>query len=389
MIKRQIEKEIGLLISEFPIIAILGPRQSGKTTLSQKVFVGYEYISFEDYDVKEFAENDPRGFLKRYSQNVIFDEIQRSPKIISYLQTHVDAVGENGKIVITGSHNFLLMEQISQSLAGRVGICKLLPFSHKEIASISPELNQLIFNGFYPRIYDQKIRPQVFYKNYIATYIEKDLRELKHITNLDTFIRFMRVLAARTGQELKINSIADQCSISHNTVKKWLSVLETSFIIHKVKPYHKNYNKRLVKSPKIYFTDTGLVCSLIGIKSSGELDYHFMRGSIFETFVVDEILKANYNNAEPFEMYFWRDNHKKEIDLIVDFGLKQYGVEIKSTSTIAERHFGGLNYWKKLSGASWENLFIIYGGEQMMTRNGINVIPWKEIFNRTIQKEID
>lgn len=388
MIDRQIEREIEILKNKFPIIAILGPRQSGKTTLSKKIFSDYEYVSFEDYDVNEFAENDPRGFLKKYNKNVIFDEIQRNPKIISYLQTHVDKLNENGRIVITGSHNFLLMEQISQSLAGRVGISKLLPFSYKEIESLNYNLDELIFNGFYPRIYDQNIRAQVFYKNYISTYVEKDIRQIKRITKLDVFIRFMKIIAGRTGQELNLNSIAEQCSISHNTVLEWISVLETSFIVYRIKPYHKNYNKRLVKTPKIYFTDTGLVCSLLGIRNKEELDYHFMKGNIFETFIMNEILKINYNFAEKYEMYYWRDNHKKEIDLIIDFGIKQYGIEIKSSNTISEKYFDGLKYWKSITEFKSENLFLIYGGEENMIRNDMNVLSWNNIFDGMLRSSI-
>jgi predicted AAA+ superfamily ATPase len=296
MLDRQIETELNILRNEFPIIAILGPRQSGKTTLSKKVFSNYEYVSFEDYDVREFAENDPRGFLGRYSENIIFDEIQRSPEIISYLQTHVDQHRGNGKIIITGSHNFLLMEQISQSLAGR------------------------------------------------------------------------------TGQELNLSSLGEECGISHNTVLEWISVLEASFIVYRLKPFHKNYNKRLVKRPKVYFTDTGLVCSLLGIRNKEELDYHFLKGSIFETFIVSEILKADYNTGERFEMYYWRDNHKKEIDLIIDAGRKQLGIEIKSSGTVSEKYFDGLKYWKGLTETDSENLYLIYGGTENMKRNGMNVI---------------
>ncbi|MBI9055947.1 MAG: ATP-binding protein [Bacteroidales bacterium] len=388
MIDRQIEKELQILKNEFPIIAILGPRQSGKTTLAQKVFSKYEYVSFEDYDVYEFAENDPRGFLSRYNENVIFDEIQRNPKIISYLQTHVDKMKKNGTIVITGSHNFLLMEQISQSLAGRVGITKLLPFSINEIIEVENDKNELLFKGFYPRIYDQGIRPEVFYKNYIATYVEKDIRQISKVMKLDVFIKFMRILAGRTGQELNLKSIGEDCGVSHNTIQEWISILEASFIIFRLKPYHKNYNKRLVKTPKIYFTDTGLVCNLLGIRKKEELDYHFLKGNIFETFIINEVLKLNYNLGERFELYYWRDNHKKEIDLIVDFGLKQYGIEIKSSETINEKYFDGLKYWRELTNIDNGNMYLIYGGEENLIRNEMNVVSWNNIFNGMIKNSI-
>ncbi|WP_319560281.1 ATP-binding protein [Marispirochaeta sp.] len=388
MIDRQIEDEINVLKNEFPIVAILGPRQSGKTTLSRKIFSDYEYVSFEDYDVYEFAESDPRGFLNRYSENVIFDEIQRNHKMISYLQTHVDKLKKNGKIVITGSHNFLLMEQISQSLAGRVGITKLLPFSIKEIKDLKIDKNELIFKGFYPRIYDQNIRAEVFYKNYISTYIEKDIRQLKNVNKLDVFIKFMKILAGRTGQEINYKTIGEDCGVSHATIMEWISILEASFIVYRLRPFYNNYNKRLVKSPKLYFTDTGLVCSLLGIRKKEELDYHFLKGSIFETFIINEVMKANYNQGEKYEIYFWRDNHKKEIDLIIDFGMKKYGIEIKSSETINEKYFDGLKYWNELTGIDKENMYLIYGGKENMVRNDMNVISWDNIFDGIIKDSI-
>jgi hypothetical protein len=388
MIDRELEEELKTLQNEFPVIAILGPRQSGKTTLSKKVFSGYDYISMEDIDHREFARNDPRGFLSRYRSNVIFDEIQRVPELMSYLQTHADTQKENGKIVITGSHNFLLMEQISQSLAGRVGITKLLPFSFDEIREHSKSLNDLLYSGMYPRIYDQDIRPETFYKNYISTYVEKDVREIKKITNLDNFMKFIRILAGRTGQELNLSAISEECGISHNTVKEWVSILEASFIIYRIRPYHKNYNKRIVKNPKIYFTDTGLVCNLLGIRKRDEIDYHFLKGNIFETFVVNEFIKYNFNYGEKLELYYWRDNHQKEMDLIVDFGTKHYGIEIKSSGTVQEKYFDTLKYWAKLSGDKLSSLFLIYGGNDNTVRNKINVVSWKSIKKQIIMKAI-
>ena len=388
MIDRQIEEEILILKNEFPVLAILGPRQSGKTTLSQKIFPDYEYVSFEDYDIYEFAENDPRGFLNRYSENVIFDEIQRNPQIISYLQTHVDKLKKNGKIIITGSHNFLLMEQISQSLAGRVGISKLLPFSMKEIEGHDIDKNELILKGFYPRIYDQNIRPDVFYKNYISTYIEKDIRQIKKVMKLDLFIKFMKILAGRTGQELNLKSIGEDCGVSHVTIIDWVSILEASFIIHRIRPFYNNYNKRLVKSPKIYFTDTGLVCNLLGIRKKEELDYHFLKGNIFETFIINEVVKANYNVGEKFELYYWRDSHKKEIDLIIDHGLEKNGIEIKSSGTINEKYFDGLKYWSELTKIERRKMYLIYGGEENLIRNDMNVVSWKNIYDQVIAKSL-
>lgn len=385
MLNRQLEDEINTLVNEFPIIAILGPRQSGKTTISKKLFPNYTYVTLEDLDHREFAQNDPRGFMEKYSRNVIFDEIQRVPLLMSYLQSHVDLMNENGKIIITGSHNFLLMEQISQSLAGRVGITKLLPFSYNELSILKPNLNELIFKGCYPRIYDQNIRPEVFYKNYISTYIEKDIRQIKQITKIDDFLKFIKILAGRTGQELNTNSLGDECGVSHNTIKEWISVLEASFLIYKLKPFHKNYNKRIVKNPKIYFTDTGLVCSLLGIRKKEDIDYHFLKGSLFETFVVNEFIKSNFNYGEKYDIYFWRDNHKKEIDLILDLGLKQYAFEVKSSKTVQEKFFDTLKYWENLTKNDRDNIYLIYGGNENYKRNNFNVLSWDNIFDGLIK----
>jgi len=384
MIDREIEAEIHILKNEFPVVAIVGPRQSGKTVLSKKIFSDYEYISLEDIDHREFAQNDPRGFLERYHSNIIFDEIQRVPDLISYLQTHADNQRENGRIIITGSHNFLLMEYISQSLAGRVGIAKLMPFTVSESAQHAGSLNDVLYTGMYPRIYDQNIRPEAFYKNYISTYVEKDVRHIKRITNLDDFLKFIRILAGRTGQELNLSALGEECGISHNTAKEWISVLEASFLIYKLQPYHKNYNKRIVKNPKVYFSDTGLVCNLLGIRKRDEIDYHFLKGNIFETFVVNEFIKYNFNFGEKLQLYYWRDNHQKEIDLIVDIGIQHYGVEIKSGKTLQEKYFDGLAYWAKLSGTRPSSLFLIYGGQENLVRNQMNVVSWKDIKEKAV-----
>ena len=388
MIDRQLESEIATLRREFPIVAILGPRQSGKTTLAKKAFPGYEYVSLEDIDHREFADQDPRGFLSRYKKGVIFDEIQRVPQLMSYLQSHVDERGSPGEIVITGSHNFLLMEQISQSLAGRVGLTRLLPFSWHEMRGFDLEINELLFSGAYPRIYDQRIRPEIFYKNYVSTYIEKDIRQVKHITKIDGFMKFLRVLAGRTGQELNLHAISEQCGVVHGTIQEWVSVLEASFLVLRLSPYHKNYNKRIVKNQKVYFTDTGLVCSLLGIRDSNELDYHFMRGALFETFVVNELMKNNFNYGEQYGLYFWRDNHQKEMDIIIEAGMKQYGIEIKSGHTVQEKHFAGLRYWQNLTLGDTTALYLVYGGTESYERNGVTVVSWSDIHEKIVQHAI-
>ncbi|TVQ26994.1 MAG: ATP-binding protein [Spirochaetaceae bacterium] len=391
MIKRQLESEIQALRKEFPIIAILGPRQSGKTTLARALFADYSYVSLEDIDHREFAESDPRGFLDRYRSGVIIDEIQRVPQIVSYLQTHVDGLSGTGEIVITGSHNFLLMEQITQSLSGRVGITTLLPFSMYELQTFDQGLTDVLFSGTYPRIYDQDIRPEAFYKNYIATYVEKDVRQITKITKMNEFMSFLRVLAGRTGQELNLSSISDQCGVAHGTIREWISILEASYLIFRLPPYHKNYNKRIVKNPKVYFTDTGIVCSLLGIRDREQIDYHFLKGALFETLMVSELVKAGFNRGEPFQLYFWRDNHQKEIDVVLECGLKQIGIEIKSGKTIRGDSFKGLEYWKSLAAADSPATCLIYAGNETYDRNATRVVGWKSIerdlIHRVVQKE--
>jgi len=381
-IPRKIEKEIRILSKEFPIVAIMGPRQSGKTTLSKHIFKNYKYVSLEDPDIRNLAIDDPRGFLTQYDNKVIFDEIQRAPELFSYLQTHSDELKQNGSFVITGSHNYLLMEKISQSLAGRVGIVTLLPFSIEEIIKYNKniELEELIYKGFYPRIYDQNIRPISFYKTYLSTYIEKDARMIKNITDYDTFYKFIRIMAGRSGQILNTVTISDECGISHNTVKDWVSVLETSYIIFKLHPFYKNYKKRLIKSPKIYFYDTGLACYLLGIKNIENLNTHYLKGNIFETFIVSDFIKNNFNKGEDKNFYFWRDSHKKEIDLLIENGAIIKAIEIKSGRTIKNSFFDGLKYWNDLSKNNPENSYLIYSGDANYQKHLINIISWKKIF---------
>ena len=388
MIDRQLESEIQILRREFPIVAILGPRQSGKTTLAQKAFPDFSYVSLEDIDNREFADSDPRGFLDRYRSNVILDEVQRVPALISYLQSHVHRLGENGRVVITGSHNFLLMEQITQSLAGRVGLTRLLPFAAYEMRELQLGLPDLLFGGGYPRIYDQGIRPQTFYKNYIDTYIEKDVRQVKQITKVDDFYRFLRILAGRTAQELNMSAVAEQCGVVHGTVREWLAVLEAGFIIYRLPPYHKNYNKRLVKNPKIYFTDTGLVCSLLGIREKEQLDYHFLKGALFETFVVNELQKGRFNHGEPYGLFFWRDNHRKEVDVIIESGTGQAALEIKSAKTVHGHAFSGLDYWKALASSDNPTTYLVYAGDDSYTRRGVRVVAWNDLFGEVVRPRL-
>lgn len=383
MIPRLITKKIFEIIKGFPILVLTGPRQSGKSTLVKELFSDeYEYVSLEDLDMRRFAQEDPRGFLKQYRQKVIFDEVQNVPDLFSYLQGIVDEDQIPGQFILTGSQHFLLLEKITQSLAGRVGMLHLLPLSLGELEDI-PELEVLLYRGLYPSLYTRDVEPYQWYSNYIQTYVERDLRAIKNIHDLGTFQLFMKMCAARTGQLIDLTSLGNDCGISHNTAKGWLNVLEASFITFQLRPHHKNYNKRLVKSPKIYFYDTGLLCHLLDIKSSGQLSTHYLRGGIFESFVISEILKLHYNNARHPSLYFWRDKGGHEVDCLIEEGMDLIPIEIKSGRTVSTDFFADLSYWSKLSGIPQENTFLIYGGDESQKRSYGRVLSWKD-FPKTI-----
>jgi len=301
MIQRTITKKLLQLAGLFPVVSVTGPRQSGKTTLVRSTFPDYKYVTLEDPDTRMIALNDPRKFLQSHKKGIIIDEAQRAPELFSYIQGIVDQTNKEGEFILTGSQNFLLLEKISQSLAGRVAILKLLPFSLAEIQQAGLNTNnvdKLIFDGLYPRLYDKKISPVDFYPFYIQTYVERDVKLIKNITNQSAFVKFMKMCAGRTGQLLNISELANSCGITQVTVNSWLSILQASFIIYFLQPHHKNFNKRLVKMPKLYFYDTGLACSLLGIKEKEQLPLHFAYGSLFENFIINEIIKHTLNKGE-------------------------------------------------------------------------------------------
>lgn len=377
MIKRTAEKELLLLAGLFKTVAVIGPRQSGKTTLVRTVFSNKPYISLENPDIRSFAEQDPRGFLDQYPDGAILDEAQRTPQLFSYLQQVLDESNETGQFILTGSNNFLLQESISQSLAGRVAYLQLLPFSLSELKH-SVEIadgDEMIFKGLYPPVYDRGIPPDKWFQNYIRTYIERDVRQLKNISNLSVFEKFIRLCAGRCGQLLNLSSLAIETGVDHKTIASWIGVLESSFIIHLLRPHHQNFNKRLVKMPKLYFYDTGLVCSLLSIRSKEQVREHPLRGNLFENFIVGELIKERFNRGLLSNLYFWRDNSGNEIDVILDEAGSLYPIEIKSGKTITSDYFKGLLFWNKLIpdvGGS-----VIYGGDTDQNRsNGMQVISW-------------
>jgi len=382
MIKRDLIKKLHSTAKTFPVAAIIGPRQSGKTTLAKMAFPHKPYVSMEDLDMREYALNDPRGFLSDYAKGAILDEIQRTPDLFSYLQTVVDAHNKPGTFILTGSQNFLLQENISQTLAGRIAILKLLPFSLNELNKTRftfSDYKECLFKGFYPRIYDKRVSPRDWYPNYIQTYIERDLRLIKNITDLSTFQTFIKMCAARTGQLLNLSSLAIDCGITHNTAKSWISVLETSFIIFLLRPHYKNFNKRLIKMPKLYFYDPGLVCSLLGIDTKKQLLTHSLKGNIFESFILSEVLKNRYNKGSDSDIYFWRDKTGHEIDCIIEKSNKLIPVEIKSGKTLTKDQLKNLIYWNKLSKGNPKNSYIVYGGDLTQKRSCGNLISWKNI----------
>jgi predicted AAA+ superfamily ATPase len=378
MIPREAEKEIISLAAQFKAVAVVGPRQSGKTTLVRMLFKDKEYVNFENPDIRLFALEDPRGFLSQYPNGAIFDEAQRVPEIFSYLQQILDESSLFGMFIITGSNNFLLQESISQSLAGRVGYLNLLPLTLNEIDDKQSSISQILFKGCYPSLYNTPVDPSQWYANYIRTYIERDVRLIKNITNLVTFERFLKICAGRIGQLLNMNSMAVELGVDTKTIGAWISVLETSFVVFRLQPYHKNFNKRIVKMPKLYFYDTGLASALLGIQNFTQIDVHPFRGALFENLVVVDFLKTRFNSAKTNNLCFWRDNVGNEVDLVLDNGLSISPIEIKSGQTVTPEYFKGLLYWNKLT--QIEGGIVVYGGNITQKRsNGISVVPYHSV----------
>ena len=378
MIERTLKSKLIALGKHYPIVTVTGPRQSGKSTMLKNAFPDYEYVSLEDPDLRSFAINDPRRFLENYSTHVILDEVQRVPALFSYLQTHVDSVNDSGMYFLAGSQNFLLMQSVTQSLAGRAAILKLLPLSHKELsdAALTPDgLNTEIFTGFYPRIFDKSLDANEYYRFYVETYVQRDVRLLKNIGDLDTFIRFLKLCAGRIGQLLNLSSIANDCGVSVTTVKSWLSVLEASFIAYVINPYHPKFSKRLVKTPKLYFYDTGLACSLLGIRSADELESHFLRGGLFENFLINEFVKNAFNQAREPELSFWRDSQGREVDLIDEES--GCGYEMKAGQTFSSEFFKNLTYWGERQAVPVSKRICLYGGSRSLSTSEGEVIGWK------------
>lgn len=380
MIKRESEKILKELYESFPVVTITGPRQSGKTTLVKNFFKEIPYVSLENPTIREFAVNDPVGFLNQYPEGAILDEIQRVPLLPSYIQTIVDEKQKNGIYILTGSNQFEYINSIDQSLAGRTGILKLLPFSYNELYSDNiHSIDEVLYSGFYPRIHDRKIKPVNFHSAYLSTCLERDVRQISKVHDLSLFQKFMGLCAGRTGQILNKSSLGNECGISNKTVEEWLSVLEASFVIYRLRPYYKNMNKRLIKAPKLYFYDTGLVCYLLRIENVSQLTNHPLRGEIFETYIISEFLKKRLHFGRSDNIYYFRESNGNEIDVIIDTGGGPIPVEIKSGQTINQSMFKNLKYFSRIQ-KNINNSGLIIGRDGFETRTDFIISGYTSVY---------
>jgi uncharacterized protein len=381
MINRIISSKLIEFTKKFPIISLTGPRQSGKTTLLRNILPNYRYVSLENPDNRNFAIDDPNGFLKTYNQFVIFDEVQRVPELFSYIQTKVDEDKIMGQYILSGSQNFLLLEQISQTLAGRVAVLKLLPLSYAELQNsnlLSENIAENIFKGTYPATYDRQLSSDEFYPSYLETYIQRDVRNLLDIKDLRSFQTFVKLCAGRIGQPLNLSSLANDCGISSPTAKAWLSILESSFVVFTLSPYYQNFNKRLIKSPKLYFYDTGLACHLLNMSDAQQVETYYQRGSLFENAIISEIMKNRLNQAKNQTLYFWQDSNKNEVDLLEEIGQTINLYEMKYSMTITKEHLKNLQLFRNISETEGMN-YLIYAGEETQFRSEGKVKSWKKV----------
>lgn len=382
MISRDL-KEALIRFAKFPVVGVFGPRQSGKTTLVKKHFKNHIYLNFEDPDIRDFATNDPRGFLKANENpnGLILDEFQYVPQILSYIQLESDDKKRPGYFVLTGSQNFLMNQAITQSLAGRIGILTLLPLSLQELNSsdlLPDNMNEMLLKGSYPRLYTDQFAPDEFYPSYIHSYVERDVRQLVNVENLRIFRKFMQLCAARVGQLLNISDLAMNCGINQKTVEKWLSILEASYILYLLVPYHKNFTKRAIKTPKLFFYDTGLACSLLGIKTIEEISLSPWKGHLFECLIISDFYKQFYNLGSRPALYFWRDkNGYIEVDCIVERAETLFSIEIKSAETVRSDLFTSLQKWQEIAQTQASDSYLVYGGDQTQKRTTSNLVSWK------------
>jgi len=381
-ISRQIAPVIKAQQTKFPVLAVTGPRQSGKTTLLKAIFDDYRYVSLENPDTRSFALDDPVGFLNVYDSKIIFDEVQRAPALFSYIQGKVDESGKMGQFILSGSQNFHLLNSITQSLAGRVALFKLLPLDFSELKAANLLENvyaKASIKGFYPAIFDRDINSVIFYSNYLQTYIEKDVTALTNVRDLRLFRTFLGLCAGRAGQLVNFSALANECDISHGTAKAWLSILESSYIIFLLQPYYQNFNKRLVKSPKLYFYDTGLLNYLLSIRTAAELEENRLKGQIFENLILAEYQKKNHHLYLHQDYYFWQDSNAHEVDLLIKNAQGFDVFEVKATQTVTSGLFKEMDRFEAMAAPAAVNKTLIYGGAENEKRTSYNVLSWKNI----------
>jgi predicted AAA+ superfamily ATPase len=380
-VQRTIVASIIELLGKYPVVALTGPRQSGKTTLLKNAFPNYSYVSLEKPDVREFATKDPNAFLKQYSEYVIIDEAQRVPSLFSYIQTIVDDSGKMGQFILSGSQNFQLMQNITQSLAGRVALFQLLPLDFQELKSeniLEADPLSALIKGFYPAIFDRNIEPSTFYYNYVQTYVQRDVSELIELKNISLFKKFLRLLASRVGQLVNYNSLANDCGVSQPTIKSWITALESSYLVFTLQPYFENIGKRLIKTPKIYFYDTGLLSYLLGIKRAEDLLTHSLKGNLFENMMIAEYVKRMYHSNLLHDIWFWRDVAGNEIDMLYLDNGKFHLFEIKSSETILNEQFKGLAYFETTHPSANFAKHLVYAGNENQDRTQARVLSWSK-----------
>jgi len=384
IIKRDIQNELISLSKQYPVITVMGPRQSGKTTLTKNAFPNYEYFNLENPDIRAMVQDDPRGFLDKNTK-MILDEIQKVPELLSYIQSIVDQKKLHGQFILTGSHNFLLMKSVSQSLAGRTALLQLLPLNFSELKKMSKKhlnTNDYLLNGFFPRIHAESLNPYKAYNNYFETYIQKDLRDLMQVKDIMLFQKFVRLCSGRIGQIFNANELSNEIGVSAHTIKSWLSILQESFIVFLLPPYYSNVGKRLIKSPKIFFYDTGLACYLLGIETITQVSRDPLRGNLFENLVIAEILKHRFNQGKNSNLYFYRDKNKNEVDLLYQLGHEFASIEIKSSQTYNKSFSKSLSYIKELMPRQITESFLVYSGQMEGKINKISVTNYKNIISK-------